>query len=70
MTREQRLLSEQQLETGKPTIRVKVARSALVALFYTTAVLASEDGSLRFTQDLYGHDAPLDRALSNRRSGE
>ena len=53
--------------TGSPTLRVKVARSTQVVLFYTTAIIAPEDGTLRFAEDLYGHDARLDRALSNDR---
>jgi murein L,D-transpeptidase YcbB/YkuD len=50
--------------TGRPTIHVKVARNTQVVLFYTTAIIAPEDGTLRFAEDLYGHDTRLDRALS------
>jgi murein L,D-transpeptidase YcbB/YkuD len=34
-----------------------------VILFYTTAAVRAEDGAIRFAQDIYGHDARLDRAL-------
>ena len=50
--------------TGIRTIPVRVARRTQVVLFYTTAIVTPEDGTLRFADDLYGHDARLDRALS------
>jgi murein L,D-transpeptidase YcbB/YkuD len=37
-----------------------------VILFYVTAVVMPEDGTVRFAEDVYGHDAALDRALSRR----
>lgn len=34
-----------------------------VTLFQTTAAVMSEDGTLHFAEDIYRHDARLDRAL-------
>ena len=34
------------------------------ALFYTTAIIAPGVGLLLFADDIYGHDARLDRYLS------
>ena len=56
--------------TGTRTIHVRVTRSTQVVLFYTTAIVTPEDGTLRFAEDLYGHDTPLDRALSGGREVE
>ena len=44
--------------------RVELRRPIQVILFYVTAVVSSEDGTVRFAEDIYGHDARLDRALS------
>lgn len=38
-----------------------------VVLFYVTASVDPEDGTLRFADDIYGHDAVLARALAARR---
>ena len=38
-----------------------------VVLFYLTAMVRPEDGSVHFAEDLYGHDARLERALASRR---
>jgi murein L,D-transpeptidase YcbB/YkuD len=43
--------------------RVNLRRPIQVILFYITAVVMPEDGSIHFAQDIYGHDAKLDRAL-------
>jgi murein L,D-transpeptidase YcbB/YkuD len=43
---------------------VLVRSRILVVLLYTTA-LVEEDGSIRFFEDLYGHDAALERALAS-----
>ena len=48
---------------GSQSIRVKLARPIQVILFYTTAAVMPEDGTIRFAEDIYGHDARLDRAL-------
>jgi murein L,D-transpeptidase YcbB/YkuD len=44
---------------------VSVESPVLVLLFYATAE-AEPDGSLSFYEDLYGHDAALERALARR----
>jgi murein L,D-transpeptidase YcbB/YkuD len=38
-----------------------------VVIFYMTAMVTPDDGGLRFAEDLYGHDAQLQRALAARR---
>ncbi len=43
--------------------RVDLTRPIRVILFYLTAVVMPEDGSVRFADDIYGHDAVLERAL-------
>ena len=48
---------------GERTVHVPVVRPTRVVLFYTTAFMWPEDGTLRFAEDIYGHDARLDRAL-------
>jgi murein L,D-transpeptidase YcbB/YkuD len=48
---------------GERTVRVAVMRPARVVLFYTTTFVWPEDGTLRFADDIYHHDAGLDRAL-------
>lgn len=48
---------------GSQTIHVKLQRPVQVILFYTTAAVMPEDGTIRFADDIYGHDAKLDRAL-------
>jgi L,D-transpeptidase YcbB len=44
-------------------MRVDLARPIQVILFYVTAAVRPEDGTIRFAEDIYGHDAKLDRAL-------
>ena len=48
---------------GQETVRVAVVRPTHVVLFYTTAFVWPEDGTLRFADDIYDHDGTLDRAL-------
>ena len=43
---------------------VKLTRPVQVVLFYLTAVVMPEDGSVRFAEDIYGHDGRLDKALT------
>jgi len=45
-------------------LQVSLLRPIQVILFYVTAVV--EDGTVRFAEDVYGHDAKLDRALARR----
>jgi L,D-transpeptidase YcbB len=52
---------------GPQTIHVRLARPIQVILFYTTAAVMPEDGTVRFAEDIYRHDARLDRALAMRR---
>jgi murein L,D-transpeptidase YcbB/YkuD len=48
---------------GDDNRRVTLPEPIQVVIFYTTAVVLPEDGSVHFAQDLYGHDARLDKAL-------
>lgn len=45
--------------------RVNLARPIQVILFCVTAVVIPEDGTIHFADDIYGHDARLDRALKD-----
>jgi murein L,D-transpeptidase YcbB/YkuD len=49
---------------GTGSTRVDLGDPILVILFYVTAVVLPEDGALHFADDIYRHDARLDRALS------
>ena len=49
---------------GPQSLRVNMRRPIQVILFYTTAAVMPEDGTIRFAEDIYGHDARLDRALA------
>ncbi len=51
---------------GPQTLHVPLARPIQVVLFYTTAAVMPEDGTIRFADDIYRHDAKLDRALARR----
>ena len=57
-----------------PSRRVHLARLIQVILFYVTfyvtAVVFPEDFAIHFAEDLYGHDARLDRALAGTRAGQ
>jgi murein L,D-transpeptidase YcbB/YkuD len=55
---------------GNQTIHVKLPRPIQVILFYTTAAVMPEDGTIRFADDIYRHDAKLDRALAMRRMAQ
>jgi len=48
---------------GKQSLRVNLTQPIRVILFYVTAVVMPEDGTIRFAEDIYGHDAKLDQAL-------
>jgi murein L,D-transpeptidase YcbB/YkuD len=50
--------------SGSQSQEATLTRSILVMLLYTTAIVAPEDGTVRFAEDIYGHDATLDRALA------
>ena len=47
---------------------VNLLRPIQVILFYTTAVVMPEDGTIRFAEDIYQHDMKLDRALARQPS--
>jgi murein L,D-transpeptidase YcbB/YkuD len=49
--------------SGSGTVRVPLDRPIQVLLFYTTAAVMPEDGTIRFAEDIYHHDARLDRVL-------
>jgi murein L,D-transpeptidase YcbB/YkuD len=51
---------------GKDTSSVTLARPIRVVLFYVTALLLPEDGTIHFAEDIYHHDIALDRALRQR----
>ncbi len=50
---------------GPQTRRVELVRPIPVLIVYGTAVV-SEDGEVQFLDDVYGHDAALERALAER----
>jgi len=50
---------------GARTVHVRLHRPITVILFYTTAAVMPEDGTLHFAEDIYRHDARLDRALAD-----
>jgi murein L,D-transpeptidase YcbB/YkuD len=51
---------------GSRTFEVKLPQPVQVLMFYLTAMVRPEDASIRFAEDIYGHDARLDRALAGR----
>ncbi len=53
---------------GTESIHVRLLQPIQVILFYTTAAVMPEDGTIRFSEDIYRHDAKLDEALARRRS--
>lgn len=50
-----------------PSVRVTLASPLTVILFYTTAMVLPGEPGVRFADDIYRHDARLERALSARR---
>ena len=53
---------------GPASRRVDLPHPIQVIVFYLTAALTTDDGSVQFAEDIYGHDARLDQYLT-RRSG-
>ncbi len=49
---------------GTESRRVDLVRPIRVILFYITAVVMPDDGTIHFSEDIYGHDRRLDQALS------
>lgn len=56
-----------QTADGPPSQRVAIRQPIPVVLFYMTAMVMPDDGSVHFVEDVYGHDARLQRALAARR---
>lgn len=52
---------------GAKTQQVNLSAPVPVLLYYLTAAVSPDDGLLHFADDIYGHDAALDRALKARR---
>lgn len=50
--------------------RVNLTRPIQVILFYVTAEVIPEEGTVRFAEDIYGHDARLDHALAKRQPSQ
>jgi len=51
---------------GRQSRRVNLTQPIQVILFYVTAAVMPEDGTVRFAEDIYGHDTKLDAALGRR----
>jgi L,D-transpeptidase YcbB len=49
---------------------VKVSRPPHIVLFYMTAAFEPEDGTVRFADDVYGHDVRLDAWLRAQAEGD
>jgi murein L,D-transpeptidase YcbB/YkuD len=49
--------------SGDETTRVMLDKPIPVLIVYGTAVVM-EDGEVRFFEDIYGHDAALERVLA------
>jgi hypothetical protein len=49
--------------TIAPSIDVGIHLRVAIVLFYMTAAFVPEDGTIRFADDVYGHDARLDAWL-------
>jgi L,D-transpeptidase YcbB len=54
---------EEAVAEDAPTRSVRLAQPIRVVLFYATAALSPDDGTLHFADDIYRHDEPLDRAV-------
>jgi murein L,D-transpeptidase YcbB/YkuD len=53
--------------SGGTTQGVDLAKPIQVILFYVTAVVMPDDGTIHFAEDIYRHDLRLDRALAAAR---
>ena len=51
---------------GTAPLRVNLRQPIQVILFYITAVVMPDDGTVRFAEDIYDHDARLEKALADR----
>jgi murein L,D-transpeptidase YcbB/YkuD len=52
---------------GRDNHHVAISRPVRVVLFYTTVAVMPDDGMLRFAEDIYLQDGPLDAALQRGR---
>jgi len=52
------------------TRSVKISRPPHIVLFYMTAVFVPDEGTVKFADDVYGHDARLDAWLRAERHGD
>jgi murein L,D-transpeptidase YcbB/YkuD len=48
---------------GRGPLCVDLPRPIQVILFYVTAAVMPDDGTIHFAEDIYGHDVKLERAL-------
>ncbi len=48
---------------GTQTVRIALSDPPQVVIFYATAVVDPEDDRIYFAEDIYGHDAALNRSL-------
>jgi len=55
---------------GTQSTHVLLPRPIQVVLFYTTAAVMPDDGTIRFAEDIYRHDALLDGVLARKRSAD
>jgi murein L,D-transpeptidase YcbB/YkuD len=55
---------------GTQSLHIKLSRPVRVILFYATAAIMPEDGTIHFAEDIYRHDARLDRALARRSAAQ
>jgi murein L,D-transpeptidase YcbB/YkuD len=55
---------------GTQSVHVSLPRPIQVILFYTTAVVMPEDGMIHFADDIYRHDARLDKAVARPDSSQ
>jgi murein L,D-transpeptidase YcbB/YkuD len=55
--------------SGSVSQQVTLEQPIQVILFYITAVVMPEDGTIHFAEDIYRHDVRLDRALTRQRLG-
>ena len=53
---------------GEATLRVNLKEPIPVWILYGTAVVR-EDGEVHFLEDIYSHDAALERALEKQPAG-
>jgi murein L,D-transpeptidase YcbB/YkuD len=54
------------MEEGPISQRVHLTRPLQVILFYVTAMVRLDDGTVQFADDIYGHDGRLARALAEK----